>query len=189
MDIYEPLPVLIKAEIKGDLIQFRLDEFGLGSFETREKSVLEIKLSGCKTVPQLKEDIEELINEVFEYEVLTDVNKTIFQFWGNYGRVEYEIECESFEKTYSEYTNADLVQKGTALYKLYVNLHERFTRNSAANSQLRDKLRFEISNQIERSKRKSQFFAEKDKGKSEALQSAIRFLEKIQNFITGKSEN
>lgn len=189
MDIYEPLPILIKAEIKDDLVQFRLDEFGLGNFETREKSVLEIKLSGCKTVPQLKEDIEELINEVFEYEVFTDINKTIFQFWGDYGRIEYEIECENLEEIYSEYTNADLVQKGTALYKLYVNLNERFTKNSAADSQLRDKLRFEIENQIERSQRKSQFFAEKDKGKSEAFLSAIRFLEKIQNLITGKSEN
>jgi hypothetical protein len=189
MDIYEPLPVLIKAEINDDLIEFRLDKFGLGNFETRGNSVLEIKLSGCKSVPQLKEDIEELINEVFEYEVFTDVNKTIFQFWGDYGRIEYEIECENFEEAYSEYTNADLVQKGTALYKLYVNLHDRLTRNSAANSQLRDKLRFEIGNQIERSQRKSQFFEERDKGKSEAFQSAIRFLEKIQNFITGKSES
>lgn len=189
MDIYEPLPVLIKAEIKDDLVEFRLDEFGLGSFEMQEKSVLEIKLSGCKTVPQLKEDIEELINEVFEYEVFTDENKTIFQFWGDYGRIEYEIECTNFEEIYSEYTDADLVQKGTALYKLYVNIHDRFTKNSAANSQLRDKLRFEISNQIERSHRKSEFFAKKDKGKSEAFQSAIRFLEKIQNLITGKSEN
>ncbi len=187
MDIYEPLSVLLKAQINDGLIHIRLDEFGLGNFEAHKKSVLEITLSGCKVLPQLENDFSELIDEVFEYEVFTSADKTIFQFWGDYGRIEYEIECENRKEIYSEYTNADLIQKGSALYKLYVDLHERFNKNSAVNSQLRNKLEFEIANQIERNQRKSQFFAEKDKSKSEAFQSAIRFLEKIQKFLTGKS--
>ena len=88
-----------------------------------------------------------------------------------------------------DYTKEDLAQKGAALYNSYVDLYERFSKNSAVNDRLRDKLKFEIENEIERSKRKSQFFEEKDTGKSEAFESERRFLQKIQNILSGNFED
>ena len=189
MDIYEQLPILLKIESGGDKIKLRLDKNGLGSFELHEESIQEIVLSGCQIKDELINRFQELITEVFEYEVFEQDNKTVFQFWGDYGRIEDEIKCENFTEILSEYTKADLTQKGIALYNLYVDLHKRFTSNSAINTQLRDKLNFEISNEIERSQRKIKFFEETDKGKPEAFKSEIKFLEKIQRILKETFEN
>ncbi len=110
--------------------------------------------------------------------------KIIFQFWGDYGRITDEIECKSFTKKLSEYTQTDLIQKGNTLYDLYVDLHKRFSHNFAINNQLREKLKFELTNEIERSQRKAKFFEEKDKSKSEAFHSEVKFLQKIQKILT-----
>ena len=187
MDIYEQLPILLRIELDDNKIKLRVDENGLGNFDLREKSVQEITLSGCKVRKGLIEDFQELIMEVFEYEVFELDNKTVFQFWGDYGRIEDEIECEGFTETFSEYTKEDLIQKGAALYKLYVDLHKRFSSNSAINTQLKEKLKFEISNEIARSERKVEFFEDKNKSKSETFQSEIKVLRKLQKILNGNS--
>lgn len=187
MDIHEQLPVLLKIEIDDNFLTLRLDENGLGNFNSHEKSIQEITLSDCQIKKGLISRLQELITEVFEYEVFEQESKTIFQFWGDYGRITDEIECKSFTEKFSEYTQTDLIQKGTALYDLYVDLHKRFSHNFAVNNQLREKLNFEITNEIERSQRKANFFEEKDKSKSEALQSEIKFLRKMQRFVTVNS--
>lgn len=79
--------------------------------------------------------------------------------------------------------------KGNALYDLYVDLDKRFFHNSAINTQLRDKLNFEITNEIERSQRKVVFFEDKEKAKSETFQSEIKFLQKLQRILKGNLEN
>jgi hypothetical protein len=187
MDIYEQLPILLKIESDDKEIKLRLDENGLGSFNSGKKSIQEIILSGCKVKKELIDRFQELIAEVFEYEVFEQDNKTVFQFWGDYGRIEDEIECESFTETFSEYTKVDLIQKGVALNNLYVDLHKRFSINSAINTQLRDKLKFEIKNETERSQRKIEFFEAKDKSKSEALKSEIKVLRKLQKILNEDS--
>jgi hypothetical protein len=189
MDIYEQLPILLKIESSNNEIKLRLDENGLGSFESNEKSIQEITLSGCKVEIELIDELQEFLTEVFEYEVLEQDEKTIFQFWGDYGRIVKEVECESFAETFSAYTKEDLIQKGTALYNLYTDLHKGFSSNSAINAQLRDKLKFEISNEIERSQRKAEFFEGKDKSKSEASRTDLKVLRKLQNILNGNSNH
>ena len=185
MDIHEQLPVLLKVEFDDNFLKLRLDENGLGSFNSDEKSIQEITLSNCRIENELNNCLQELITEVFEYEVFEQEDKTVFQFWGDYGRITDEIECKSFTEKFSGYTQTDLIQKGTALYDLYVDLYKRFSHNFAINNQLKEKLSFEITNEIERSQRKAKFFEEKDKSKSEALQSEIKFLRKTQRLVTG----
>lgn len=189
MNIYEPLPTLLNIELHEDSVILRLDENGLGYFDTGKNSIREITLSGCILENSFINELQELINEVFEYEIFQQDNKTIFQFWADYGRVEDEIECTGSAETFSDYTKEDLAQKGSALHNLYVDLHKRFSDSSAINDQLRNKLKFEIENEIERSKRKSQFFEEKNTGKSEAFQSESRFLQKLQNLLSGDFED
>jgi hypothetical protein len=183
MYIYEQLPVLLELKIENDSLLLRLDEKGLGSFDSNLKSIQEITLSNFQANDELLNSMQELITEVFEYEVFEENGKTTFQFWGDYGRIEGEIVCENFTENFFEYSKPDLVQKGAALFNLYVDLYEKFTQNSAISSQLKDKLKFEITNQIERSQRKTEFFAEKDKGKSEAFRSEIEFLKKLQKIL------
>jgi hypothetical protein len=183
MDIYEQLPVLLSIEIKNDSLELRLDKNGFGCFSPDEKSIQEIILSNFHADKKLVNRMQELITEVFEYEVFEENGQTIFQFWGDYGRIEGEIECENFTEEFFEYSKIDLVQKGTALYNLYVDLYERFTKISGVNFQLKNKLKFEIDNQIERTQRKVDFFAEKDRGKSEAFNSEIKFLKKLQKIL------
>lgn len=147
------------------------------------KSIQEIALSGCKLEKELIDELQKFVTEVFEYEVFEQGSKTVFRFRGDYGRISDEIECENFAETFSEYTDADLIQKGNALYNLYVDLYKRFSTNSAVNTKLRDKLNFEISNEIERSERKMEFFEKKDKGKSETFQSETKVLRKLQKIL------
>lgn len=188
MDIYEQLPVLLRITLEGNEIKLRLDENGLSIFDSNKKPIQEIILSGCKLNQELVDSFQDLTTEAFEYEVFDRNGKTIFQFWGDYGRIVNEIECEKFIESFSEYTKADLVQKGIALHDLYVDLYKTCLHNSAIDTQLRDKLKFEVSNKIERSQRKVKFFEAKDKGKSEAFQSEIKFLEKIQRILTNDFE-
>ena len=183
MDIYEQLPVLLKVESNGDEIKLRLDENGLGDFGSSDKSIQEIILSGCKIRKGLIDELQQVTSAVFEYEVSEKDGKRVFQFWCDYGRIENEIECKSFKEIFSEYTKVDLIQKGKALYDLYIDLYERFSTNFSLNNQLREKLKFEIKNEIERSQRKAEFFQEKAKGKSEAFQTEIKTLQKLQRIL------
>lgn len=184
MDIYEQLPVLLKIESDNNEIKLRLDENGLGGFESNEKSVQEITLSGCKAKKELTDRFQELATKVFEYEVFQQDNKTIFQFWGDCGRITDETECESFAETFSDYTKEDLIQKGVALYNLYVDLFKRFADNSATNTQLRSRLEFEINNEIDRCEKKVEFFNEQNQSKSEAFRSEIKVLQKLQKLLS-----
>ncbi len=188
MDIYEHLPILLKIDSTDNEIKLRLDENGLSIFDSDKKSIQEIILSGCKVEKELIGRFQELVTEVFEYEVFEQNNKTVFQFCGDYGRIKDEIECESFTEIFSEHTKEDLIQKGNALYNLYVDLSKRFSSNYAIHSQLRDKLKFEIRNEIERSEKKVEFFKEKNKSKSEAFQSELKVLRKLQKILDGNSD-
>lgn len=183
MDIYEQLPTLLKSEKHNDTIILRLDKSGLGNFVNEEKSVQEITLKGCNSIKNIVEELEEFVNQVFEYEVFRQNNKLIFQFRADYGRLESEFEFNELSENFSEYTTEDLLQKGYALYDLYVSLHKRFTKNEEINYQLREKLNFEIANELERSKRKAEFFEETKKAKSETFQSEVRFLQKLQKIL------
>ncbi len=183
MDIYEHLPVLLAFENENDEIRLRLDKNGLGNFNLTEKSAQEIILSGCRITQEMSGHLQESITEVFEYEFLEQDNKKLFQFWGDYGRVTDEVEYETFTENFFEYTKEDLVLKGTALCYLYVDLHKRFFHNAALNTQLRDKLSFELTNEIERSQRKVVFFEDREKAKSETFQSEIKFLKKLQRIL------
>ncbi len=183
MDIHEQLPTLLKAEKHNDTIILRLDKDGLGNFVKEEKSVQEIILQGCNLIKNIVEELEGFVNQVFEYEVFRQNNKLIFQFRADYGRLESEIECNDMSEISTEYTTEDLLQKGSALYDLYVDLHKRFGKNEAINNQLREKLTFEIANEVERSKRKAEFFEDKKKAKSETFQSEVKFLLKLQKIL------
>lgn len=183
MDVYEQLPVLLRVKIENNNILFRLDKNGLGSFTKDKNSIHEIYLSGCILEGNLIDELKNFANEIFEYEIYKQNNKTIFQFWADYGRFESEIECKEISEAFSGYTKEDLFQKGSALYELYVDLHKRFSENEGINYQLREKLIFEISNEIERSRRKAEFFENKEKAKSETFQSEIKFLQRLQKIL------
>lgn len=187
MDIYERLPILLKIESGNNEIKLRLDENGLGGFDSDKKSIQEIALAGCNVKKELIDRFQELITKVFEYEIFEQDTKIVFQFWGDYGRIEDEIECEGFMETFSEYTKEDLIQKGVALYDLYLDLDKNFSTSSAVNNQLVEKLEFEIRNEIERSERKEEFFQQNNKSKAKAFQSEIKVLRKLQNILHGSS--
>ena len=142
MDIYEPLPVLLSFEKQENTIILRLDANGLGSFIKGEKAVQEITIKGCDLSADIIEEFEKYVNQVFEHEVFQQGNKLIFQLWADYGRLENEFECDDISKSFSEYTTEDLLQKGSILYNLYVDLHKKFTDNEGINYQLRKKLTF-----------------------------------------------
>ena len=183
MDIYEPLPVLLSFEKQENTIILRLDANGLGSFIKGEKAVQEITIKGCDLSADIIEEFEKYVNQVFEHEVFQQGNKLIFQLWADYGRLENEFECDDISKSFSEYTTEDLLQKGSILYNLYVDLHKKFTDNEGINYQLRKKLTFEIANEIERSQRKVEFFENEEKAKADTLRSEIKFLQKLQKVL------
>ncbi len=188
MDIDEPLSILLNVESDKNGIKLRLDTNGLLSFDSTEKSVQTIDLITSQITIPIINDLQELLTEVFEYETFEQNNKIIFQFWGDYGGIQGEIECEGFTETFSDHKKSDLIQKGNALGKLSIDLDKRFLAKSAINTRLNEKLKFELRNQIERCERKAKFFEEKDMSKSEAFQSEIKFLHKMQRFLTGDIE-
>jgi hypothetical protein len=185
MNICEQLPILLEAHIEGKEITLRLDRNGLGSFNFSKKNILELTFFDCELKEALVEKFQYLLMEVFEYEIFEENDKTTFQFWGDYGRIEGEFEHKKFVEKLTEYTKTDLVQKGKTLFKKYNDLESRFATNSSIQTQLRDKLKFEINNEIERFKRKAEFFMDRDKSKSEAFQSEIKVLQKLQKILIG----
>lgn len=183
MDISEQLPILLKVELDGDKINLRLDEKGLGYFEKSDESIREISLNECEADEKLIEALEESVNQVFEYEIVSEDGKRVFQYWADYGRITDEIKCQSVSESVLGYTETDLVQKGKILFDLYSDLLKRFIKNSAINVQTSNKLKFEISNEIERFQRKAEFFSEKNKNKSEVFQSEIKVFQKLLRIL------
>lgn len=84
MDTSEQLPVLLKIKNENGNIKLRLDDNGLGCFTENKRAIHEITLSGCRINEELNNHLQELVTEVFEYEVFEQDNKKVFQFWGDY---------------------------------------------------------------------------------------------------------
>ncbi len=86
MDIHERLPVLLKVEFDDNFLKLRLDENGLGSFNSDKKSIQEITLSNCRIENELNNRLQELITEVFEYEIFEKENNfsILGRLWKNH---------------------------------------------------------------------------------------------------------
>ncbi len=173
----EDLSILLNFRIERSKLILRLDSNGLRNFEQSEQSVCELILNEFVNQNNLSDNFRELIGEVFEYETYSENDKSFLEFWGDYGRIENVIECNSIEDKNSNYTTEDLCHKGKILADSYSTstLYEKFIQIESINTATRNKLRTELKNEIERFSRKAKFFQDKDKGKSEAFYSQKLF--------------
>ncbi|HZH33315.1 MAG TPA: hypothetical protein VEX64_00610 [Pyrinomonadaceae bacterium] len=179
----EDLPILLKFEVEEKTIKFRLDQFGLNSFDLNAQPINEIILRNYETDKILLENLREYVGEVFEYEIYTEAGKTLFQFWADYSGVEGEIICQPCERSFHKYTNEDLAYKGKIISKLFIDISEKYQKNYSQSYSLREKLKSEITNEIEKAHRKVQFFENKTKGKSEAFYSQEIVLQKLLKIL------
>jgi hypothetical protein len=185
----EDLPILLSYRIEENSLILRLDRLGLQNFEIEKEAVCEFRLKNFINQENLLNDLQELIGDVFGYQIRLEENHSILEFWG-IGRIQNTIEFDSIEETNFRYTMVDLQQKGKTLANLYSNIadlysniYEKCLQNNSELSTITNKLKIEINDEIERFQRKAEFFEIKDPSKSEAYRSQVKVLQKLSNYL------
>ena len=179
----EDLSILLNFKVEKNHLILRLDNLGLRNFELKKQSVCELIFEGFIHSENLLNSFQDLIGEVFEYEIDSKEGESTLEFWGDYGRIEGSIKCELVKEVFSKYTIEDLCQKGNILANTYSDIYERFIQNESINSTIQNKLKIELKDSIERFRRKAKFFEDKDKGKSEALYSQVKSFQKLLHLL------
>lgn len=177
--MFEDLSVLLKLNFEKEKLILRLGNLGLQHFNDDKQAICELVLDNYTSSEGLYEELQELIGDVFEYEIYTNSDGNILEFWGDYGRVYSKIKFKSFKENYSEYTNEDLILKGKTVASLYADLYKKFIQNDVINTKIISKLTTQIKDEITRFQRKADFFEDK----SEAFQQSIKVLQKLLNIL------
>lgn len=175
----EDLPVLLKFNFENKILTLRLDYLGLLNFNNDNQAICELTLRDCSNTDNLINDLQELIGQIFEYEICTIDDNKVLEFWGDYSRVCSKVKFKSINEIFSEYTNEDLILKGKRLSFLYTDLYQRFNQNQAINSKIRNKLNTQIKDEITRFERKAEFFDDK----SQAFQQSVKILQKLLKIL------
>lgn len=179
----EDLPILLEFRIQDESLELRIDNLGLLNFEISSEAINQIILKSTTLPTNLKQDLEDSVGNVFEFEISEENNKKIFQFYGDYRGIQNKFEFDDYEERFSKYDIEDLIKKGKTLSTLYTDVCEKLQKNSAIHYNLIKKIDFEINNDMEKSRRKSEFYKDTDIAKSQAFTSQEKVLQKYLTIL------
>lgn len=173
------LPVLIDINQRNNDLILRLDTDSI-SESIDENCILLIELNGCYNPTQVLQELKQGVGKVLEYE---PANTEGLHFYINYSWDMVEVNCQSWEEIRTRYTESDLLARSKYLaqwYRVYVERYEKFYRQYR---ELVDGLKREISDQVDRSYKKLEFFRTTNPAKTEAVEATIEVYKRIENLL------
>jgi hypothetical protein len=172
--------ILAISQNQNNLIM-RLDISDWFVLKSYEDVVCEISLIECSDVQKSFEEIKKHIGEfVWNYEFSQD--EKIFTILLDDGEI-IEIECNEIKVKKQDLTIDELLQKFQILAKSYQQESERSSKGWRKYQQLNQLLKREVLNEIQNWERKKEFFEKTNPHNAEKAKAAIKFCERIINFV------
>lgn len=174
-------PILLDYEVDTNGLTLRLDKKGLFNFNDPEDAVEIIELES----PDLTEvDLPWAREKVFEYEIDHENGIKRLICYINYAADEVVIPFASITVSQCSYEPSDLVIKGESLWRSYDAIWQRQYVESHSFYGFKNKLTFELKNEIARAQKKVDYYSEHSADeKAAAFAHQQKVLEKILRIV------
>lgn len=166
-------------------LRLRLDKNGITLGEAEEPSVVTLTLSGCSDLSEAGKALNQPIGK-WLYCQFTDEADGITAVYLDidYSVDEVEVRCACVAETESGYTLEDFERKCRWLSSLYLAAEDRESKIQRRHNAFTTGLKAEIDRELDRCRRKLEFFTAAHPDRAAAMQAQVRAYERVLTLMT-----
>jgi hypothetical protein len=178
------VPVLLAAETLPTQITLRIDLNPLGSTAFTGKEILTlIVLDSAGFSEEAREGFDGAVGDPIEYEIDREDQSVTVVFNVNFSAEALEVECVDVQEAKTDATAADLAARTSRLARLYLAAVLDGEANRQAYEELKTQLEKRLAGELDRCRRKIDFFSGRDPARAEGFESLAKGYESIRQVV------
>jgi len=180
MVLNTPVLLDVSAFESSGTLELRIDQNPLGTAEL-DQDIKILKLHGCDDWAETLAKLRPGVGETIEYGA--EDRSPGFQLYIDYDVDGVKVLCSSIEETYEELSIDDLAFRCRFLASRYQSAFERAERLYDRYDTFVTRLRREVEKELDRAKRKEEFFSESSQRRAEIGTAARKAYEQVISWI------
>jgi hypothetical protein len=172
--------ILLSAEAEGDTLVLRLDRQHWGTPDSAGPfPITTLAFEGCGDVIAPLRDLREVVDSYIECNVIGSVPSLEIEIEANSFLPYVEVRCSGGTVTESEYTFQDLWRNHLRLYKTFDLEQTQRLRMERENRRLKETTRAFLAEEIERCRRKLEFFERTNPDRAAEMRGRLAAYERV----------